>query len=167
MTIQDPKQVQIRPAAPSDVAALVDMRLRINSHMIDRNAETWRMSEQQKRMQKGVYLTDLANDQKRLLVAADGDGTLVGMSVGSIQRHEQIEPTVAGRIDDVWGNKENGDGWEMDFTAAKRRFGVAPGACKPAGRVDLLERIKIAANKRDVPYQSLIKVWLSEKIDSV
>ncbi|MQA66228.1 MAG: hypothetical protein GEU76_10065 [Alphaproteobacteria bacterium] len=32
--------------------------------------------------------------------------------------------------------------------------------------VNLLERIKIAANKRDVPYQSLIKVWLAEKIDS-
>ena len=32
--------------------------------------------------------------------------------------------------------------------------------------VDLLERIKIAANKRDVPYQSLIKVWLSEKLDA-
>jgi len=32
--------------------------------------------------------------------------------------------------------------------------------------VDLLEQIKIAANKRDVPYQSLIKVWLSEKIDA-
>lgn len=31
--------------------------------------------------------------------------------------------------------------------------------------VDLLERIKIMANKRDVPYQSLIKVWLSEKVD--
>ncbi len=30
--------------------------------------------------------------------------------------------------------------------------------------VDLLERIKIAANKRDVPYQALIKVWLSERI---
>jgi predicted DNA binding CopG/RHH family protein len=29
----------------------------------------------------------------------------------------------------------------------------------------LLERIKIAANKRDVPYQSLIKTWLAEKID--
>ena len=28
----------------------------------------------------------------------------------------------------------------------------------------LLERIKIAANKRDVPYQSLIKMWLSEKV---
>ena len=31
--------------------------------------------------------------------------------------------------------------------------------------VPLLERIKIAANKRDVPYESLIKTWLSEKID--
>lgn len=28
----------------------------------------------------------------------------------------------------------------------------------------LLERIKVEANKRDVPYQSLIKVWLSEKV---
>jgi predicted DNA binding CopG/RHH family protein len=27
----------------------------------------------------------------------------------------------------------------------------------------LLDEIKIEANKRDVPYQSLIKVWLAEK----
>ena len=31
---------------------------------------------------------------------------------------------------------------------------------------DLLDRIKIAANKRDVPYQSLIKVWLKERVDA-
>ena len=30
--------------------------------------------------------------------------------------------------------------------------------------VSLLEDIKIEANKKDVPYQSLIKVWLAEKI---
>jgi predicted DNA binding CopG/RHH family protein len=30
--------------------------------------------------------------------------------------------------------------------------------------VGLLDRIKIEANKRDVPYQSLIKVWLAEKV---
>jgi predicted DNA binding CopG/RHH family protein len=29
----------------------------------------------------------------------------------------------------------------------------------------LLEQIKVAANKRDVPYQSLIKMWLAEKVD--
>ena len=33
--------------------------------------------------------------------------------------------------------------------------------------VSLLERIKIAANKRDMPYQSLIKAWLAEKVDKV
>jgi predicted DNA binding CopG/RHH family protein len=31
--------------------------------------------------------------------------------------------------------------------------------------VALLDRIKVAANKRDVPYQSLIKTWLAEKTD--
>ncbi len=31
----------------------------------------------------------------------------------------------------------------------------------------LLERIKVAANRRDVPYQSLIKTWLAEKLDGV
>lgn len=30
--------------------------------------------------------------------------------------------------------------------------------------ISLLEQIKIAANKRDVPYQSLIKMWLAEKV---
>ena len=28
----------------------------------------------------------------------------------------------------------------------------------------LLDSIKVAANARDVPYQSLIKVWLQEKV---
>jgi predicted DNA binding CopG/RHH family protein len=31
--------------------------------------------------------------------------------------------------------------------------------------VALLENIKIEANKRDMPYQSLIKAWLAEDID--
>ena len=30
----------------------------------------------------------------------------------------------------------------------------------------LLDSIKLAANARDVPYQSLIKVWLQEKLRS-
>ncbi len=30
--------------------------------------------------------------------------------------------------------------------------------------ISLLDSIRIEANKRDVPYQSLIKVWLSEKL---
>ena len=30
----------------------------------------------------------------------------------------------------------------------------------------LLERIKVEANKRDMPYQSLIKAWLAEDVAS-
>ncbi|MDX2223190.1 MAG: BrnA antitoxin family protein [Rhodospirillaceae bacterium] len=30
--------------------------------------------------------------------------------------------------------------------------------------VSMLDRIKMAANRRDVPYQSLIKTWLAEKV---
>jgi predicted DNA binding CopG/RHH family protein len=32
--------------------------------------------------------------------------------------------------------------------------------------ITLLERLKIAANKRDVPYQSLIKTWLAEQLQT-
>lgn len=30
----------------------------------------------------------------------------------------------------------------------------------------LLDRIKVEANKRDMPYQSLIKVWLAQDIEN-
>jgi predicted DNA binding CopG/RHH family protein len=32
---------------------------------------------------------------------------------------------------------------------------------------DLLERIKTSANRKDVPYQSLIKLWLAEKMEDI
>jgi predicted DNA binding CopG/RHH family protein len=58
----------------------------------------------------------------------------------------------------------------VDWNAAAR---VRFPNLKPSNRsislrlpLDLLERIKIAANKRDVPYQSLIKVWLAEKVSA-
>lgn len=31
--------------------------------------------------------------------------------------------------------------------------------------ISLLDRIRIEANKRDIPYQSLIRAWLSEKVE--
>ena len=58
----------------------------------------------------------------------------------------------------------------MDWSRAERvRFpNLKPSTTSISLRlpVALLERIKIAANKRDMPYQSLIKAWLAEKVDS-
>lgn len=58
----------------------------------------------------------------------------------------------------------------VDWSKAKRA--VLPNL-KPTTRTislrlpqHLLDSIKAAANARDVPYQSLIKVWLQEKLHS-
>ena len=59
----------------------------------------------------------------------------------------------------------------VDWKLAKRtRFpNLKPSTASISLRlpVSLLEQIKVAANKQDVPYQSLIKMWLSEKVDAV
>ena len=56
----------------------------------------------------------------------------------------------------------------MDWSKVQRvRFPNLKPSTKPISLrlpVALLERIKTETNKRDVPYQSLIKVWLSEKV---
>ena len=55
----------------------------------------------------------------------------------------------------------------VDWSKAKRvRFpNLKPSTTSISLRlaVMLLDRIKVDANKRDVPYQSLIKTWLAEK----
>ena len=58
----------------------------------------------------------------------------------------------------------------MDWTKAKRA--VLPNL-KPTTKTislrlpqHMLDSIKAAANSRDVPYQSLIKVWLQERLHS-
>jgi predicted DNA binding CopG/RHH family protein len=58
----------------------------------------------------------------------------------------------------------------LDWSQAKK---VSLPNLKPSTRTislrlpqHLLDSIKVAANARDVPYQSLIKVWLQEKLHS-
>ena len=54
----------------------------------------------------------------------------------------------------------------VDWSKAKRVIfpNLKPSTASISLRlpISLLEQIKVAANKRDVPYQSLIKTWLSE-----
>lgn len=65
-----------------------------------------------------------------------------------------------------WENNDSTD--YVDWTKAQRvRFpNLKPSTTAISIRlpISLLEEIKIAANKRDVPYQSLIKMWLAEKV---
>ena len=66
-----------------------------------------------------------------------------------------------------WESHDSSD--HIDWSEAQR---VSLPSLKPSTRtislrlpVTLLERIKIEANKRDMPYQSLIKAWLAADVD--
>jgi predicted DNA binding CopG/RHH family protein len=67
-----------------------------------------------------------------------------------------------------WESRDSSD--HIDWSKAKRaRFpNLKPSTASISLRLPLtlLERIKIAANKRDMPYQSLIKAWLAEKVEA-
>jgi predicted DNA binding CopG/RHH family protein len=68
-----------------------------------------------------------------------------------------------------WEKKDSAD--QVDWSKAEnvRLPNLKPSATAISIRLPngLLERIKIAANKRDVPYQSLIKTWLAEKLEGM
>lgn len=67
-----------------------------------------------------------------------------------------------------WENHDSAD--HLDWTKAEkvRLPNLKPSSTSISLRLpnSLLEQIKVAAGKRDVPYQSLIKIWLAEKLES-
>lgn len=67
---------------------------------------------------------------------------------------------------DFWANTDSSD--YIDWSKAKK---VLLPSIKPSLRTIslrlpelMLEELKLIANKRDVPYQSLIKIFLSERL---
>jgi len=68
---------------------------------------------------------------------------------------------------DFWQQNDSSDHIDWGKSKSVRFANLKPSNKSISLRlpIDLLEQIKVAANKRDVPYQSLIKIWLAEKID--
>ena len=92
------------------------------------------------------------------------------MSENSMSNKHKPTPTFRSEAEErrFWETHDSTD--YVDWSKAERaRFpNLKPSTTSISLRlpVGLLERIKIAANKRDVPYQSLIKAWLAEKVDA-
>lgn len=66
-----------------------------------------------------------------------------------------------------WESHDTADYFDLSKAQRVRFPNLKPSTTAISLRlpVSLLEQIKIAANKRDVPYQSLIKMWLAEKVE--
>lgn len=83
---------------------------------------------------------------------------------------KRLEPVPAfaseGEERAYWERHDSSD--RVDWTKATRARmpNLEPSTVSISLRLpaSLLERIKVAAHKRDVPYQSLIKVWLDERL---
>jgi predicted DNA binding CopG/RHH family protein len=67
-----------------------------------------------------------------------------------------------------WESHDSADYVDWGQAEAVRLPNLRPSTTSISLRlpVSLLEAIKVAAHKRDVPYQSLIKTWLAEKLEA-
>jgi predicted DNA binding CopG/RHH family protein len=86
-----------------------------------------------------------------------------------MKAHKQSTPPVFQSEADeraYWEKTDSAD--FVDWTQARRTRlpNLKPSSTAISLRLPLhlLEAIKVQANKRDVPYQSLIKMWLAEKV---
>jgi len=86
-----------------------------------------------------------------------------------MKKHLEPIPTFASEEEERHYWEANDSAPHIDWSRAER--GRLPNL-KPSTQaislrlpLALLDRIRIAANERDVPYQSLIKIWLAQKVD--
>lgn len=89
------------------------------------------------------------------------------MNVKSTNKRKRVPPFKKETDEQkFWETHDSAD--HIDWSKAERTHlpNLKPSTTAISIRlpVGLLEQIKVAANKRDVPYQSLIKMWLAEKV---
>ena len=65
-----------------------------------------------------------------------------------------------------WESRDSSDYVDWSLAKPARLPNLKPSTKSISLRLplSLLERIKVEANKRDMPYQSLIKAWLAEDV---
>jgi GNAT superfamily N-acetyltransferase len=94
--------VQVRTARFEDVEKLASMRLALQQHMRASNPRLLTMSHQAIINLDKQYCLHMENPMRRVVVAEDCNGTLIGMAMGTIADRDDLEPPRCGRIDDVW-----------------------------------------------------------------
>ena len=67
-----------------------------------------------------------------------------------------------------WEHNDSANHVEWTKAAKVRLPNLKPSSTSISLRLpnSLLDQIKVAAGKRDVPYQSLIMIWLAEKLET-
>jgi predicted DNA binding CopG/RHH family protein len=82
-----------------------------------------------------------------------------------MRRRAEPVPAFEGEAEERWFWEDHDSTKYVDWSNAERALRPSTASISLRMPVSLLERIKTAAHKHDVPYQSPIKIWLAEKLD--
>lgn len=85
-----------------DTDELARMRLALQQHMQAANPRLLPMSRQAIANLPSQYRLHVKNPMRRIVVANDHSGVLIGMAMGTIADRNDLQPPRCGRIDDVW-----------------------------------------------------------------
>ena len=96
----------VRPASPDDAEALARMRLTLQEHMQSSNHYLLPMSHQTRANLATEYRRRLLDPNRRIVVAEDQSGLLIGMAMGTVADRDDLDPPRCGRVDDVWVEPE-------------------------------------------------------------
>jgi len=93
----------IRGATENDVDSVTEMRLRLQEHLFASNSKIWEMSKERIANLPVFYTNALKDQQCHLVVAEEKvSGVIIGVGLGTIQKHEEHIPNMSGKIDDIW-----------------------------------------------------------------
>ena len=86
-----------------------------------------------------------------------------------MRRRAEAVPVLASEAEERRFWESHDSTAHVDWSKAERvrlpNLGPSTASISLRMPVSMLDRIKTAAHKRDVPYQSLIKIWLAEKLE--
>lgn len=88
----------IRQAAEQDVDALVDMRLALQAHLVQRNPACWRLAADAGERIRLELQDELGDPDALLLVAGDGGDVCIGMGIGHVECQPGRRPATVGYI---------------------------------------------------------------------
>jgi ribosomal protein S18 acetylase RimI-like enzyme len=93
----------VREARLDEVPAMVQMHMRLQAHLEERNPFVWRMGDEKVKGLPDSYRKAIEDEDALALVAETaGTGRVVGMGIGRYCVDEQHRPDRYGHIDEIW-----------------------------------------------------------------
>ena len=100
------EKITIRNAELRDIPKLVEFRIKLQQHMENVNELILKFNEGWKSTLPDTYQKKITESDSLFLVAQSNENEIVGMAIGSLQKHNEFTIDKSVKIDDVWVEKK-------------------------------------------------------------